>query len=499
MAAEPSFDHVAAVDLGSNSFHLVVAQVDHGGIKVIDRLRERVALAEGLGDDRKLSSEAIERALACLARFGQRLKGLPPGAVRAVGTNTLRRAANARSVLSKLEEALGFPIEVIPGREEARLIYLGVIHSLSDDSERRLVVDIGGGSTELILGEGFDSIETDSLQMGCVGWSRRFFASGELTREAMRKARIAAGQELQTLARRYRSLGWQTCLGSSGTIVAVEEILRANGWSEGGIAQKGLRKLRKALYAAAHVDKLELLGLQADRAPVLAGGIAILSAVVDALEVDRMAASPGALREGLLFDLLGRIRHEDVRDRTIRRFAATWHVDLEQAVRVERTALALLAQVESAWELQGAEHTRRLGWAARLHEIGLAIAYSGYHKHGAYIAANADMPGFSREDQQLLSLLVLTQRRKLSAESFAFLPGRLGEQALRLAALLRLAVLLNRSRGSRPLPVPRASAETKRLELTFPEGWLAEHPLSQADLEQETSALAEAGIELAAR
>jgi exopolyphosphatase/guanosine-5'-triphosphate,3'-diphosphate pyrophosphatase len=197
--------------------------------------------------------------------------------------------------------------------------------------------------------------------------------------------------------------------------------------------------------------------------------------------------------------LLGRIRHEDVRDRTIRRFAATWHIDLEQAARVERTALALLQQVETAWDLQGAEHARRLGWAARLHEIGLAIAYSGYHKHGAYIAANADMPGFSREDQQLLSLLVLTQRRKLSAESFAFLPGRLGEQALRLAALLRLAVLLNRARGSRPLPVLRAQAETKRLALDFPQGWLAEHPLSQADLEQETSALAEVGIELAAR
>lgn len=498
MAGQPGFDHVAAVDLGSNSFHLVVAQLAHGGIKVLDRLRERVALAEGLGDDRKLSNEAIERALACLARFGQRLKGLPAGAVRAVGTNTLRRATNARAVLARLEEALGFPIEVIPGREEARLIYLGVIHSLADDSERRLVVDIGGGSTELILGEGFDSIETDSLQMGCVGWSRRFFA-GELTREAMRKARIAAGQELQTIARRYRSLGWQTCLGSSGTIVAAEEILRANGWSEGGITAKGLRKLRKALYAAGQVPALELPGLTPDRAPVLAGGIAILSAVVDALEVDRMAASPGALREGLLFDLLGRMRHEDVRDRTIRRFAATWHVDLEQAARVERTALALLEQVAHAWELDGPEHARRLGWAARLHEIGLAIAYSGYHKHGAYIAANADMPGFSREDQQLLSLLVLTHRRKLASESFAFLSGRLGAQALRLAALLRLAVLLNRGRGSRIHATPRARAETAKLDLEFPAGFLAEHPLSQADLDQESAALAEAGIELAAR
>jgi exopolyphosphatase/guanosine-5'-triphosphate,3'-diphosphate pyrophosphatase len=497
MPAAPTFESVAAVDLGSNSFHMVVAQLSHGQLQVIDRLRDRVALAEGLGEDRKLSGEAVERALACLARFGQRLRGMPSGAVRAVGTNTLRRARNARAFLAAAEEALGFPIEVIPGLEEARLIYLGVTHSRADESRRRLVVDIGGGSTEIILGEGADTIGADSLHMGCVSWSRRFFGLGALTRDAMRQARIAAGQELQGIVRRYRALGWQAAVGSSGTIVATEEILRLNDWSEGGVTPKGVRKLRKALIAADRVDKLQLAGLQSDRAPVIAGGVAILSAVVEALEIERVDTSPGALREGLLVDLLGRIRHEDTRDRTIRRVARAWDVDLEQAARVERTALELLEQVAPAWELGAPEPSRLLGWAARLHELGLTIAHSGYHKHGAYVAANADLPGFSREDQEMLSLLILSHRRKFPREPNGLLPEARATQVRRLAALLRVAVLLNRGRGRPPVPDVEACVEGDGLRLTFPEGWLEHHPLTQADLEQERSWLKSAGIPLA--
>jgi exopolyphosphatase/guanosine-5'-triphosphate,3'-diphosphate pyrophosphatase len=496
MPEGPSYESVAAVDLGSNSFHMVVAQLSHGQLQVIDRLRERVALAEGLDEERRLSGDAVERALACLARFGQRLRGMPGGAVRAVGTNTLRRARNARAFLERAQQALGFPIEVIPGLEEARLIYLGVTHSRADDSQRRLVVDIGGGSTEIILGEGFDTIAADSLQMGCVSWSRRFFGSGALTRDAMRAARIAAGQELQGIVRRYRSPGWQSCLGSSGTIVASEAILRAGGWSEGGVSPKGLRKLRKALLAAGRSDKLALDGLQSDRAPVLAGGVAILSALVGALEIERMDTSPGALREGLLVDLLGRIRHEDVRDRTVRRVARAWNVDFEQAARVERTALDLRERVAGPWDLASPVHGRMLGWAARVHELGLTIAYSGYHKHGAYIAANADLPGFSREDQEMLSLLILTHRRKISREPFGFLPEPRATQARRLATLLRLAVLLNRGRGMPAAPQVSARAQDDLLALEFPAGWLERHPLTQADLEQERTWLRAAPIAL---
>ncbi len=496
MPADAPFDKVAAVDLGSNSFHMVVAHLAHGQLQVVDRLRERVALAEGLDADRRLQPKVQERALDCLTRFGERLRGMPPAAVRAVGTNTLRRARNSRAFLARAQEALGFPIEVIAGREEARLIYLGVSQARADDSERRLVVDIGGGSTELILGEGSDTLVSDSLQMGCVGWSLRFFAEGELTREAMQRARIAAGLELQGLSRRYRALGWQSCTGSSGTIVASEEILRLNGWSEGDITPKGLRKLRKALYQAARVEELAFPGLQDDRAPVLAGGVAILSAVIDSLGIASLSASPGALREGLLHDLLGRIRHEDVRDPTIRRFAQAYHVDLEQAARVERTALSLYEQVAPAWELAEPGLARLLGWAARLHEIGLSIAYSGYHKHGAYIAANADMPGFSREDQLVLSLLILSHRRKLLHAPFEELPEREATRALRLAFLLRLAVLLNRARSNRNLPAPRAVAAAGALELSFAERVLAEHPLTRADLEQEVESWREVGYEL---
>ncbi len=496
MSAAPPFDEVAAVDLGSNSFHMVVAQLVHGQLQVVDRLRERVALAEGLDGERRLQPKVQERALECLTRFGERLRGMPPGSVRAVGTDTLRRARQARAFLARAEQALGFPIEVIAGREEARLIYLGVSQAHADDSERRLVLDIGGGSTELILGEGSDTLISDSLQMGCVGWSLRFFPQGELTRDAMQRARIAAGLELQGLSRRYRALGWQSCTGSSGTIVASEEILRLNGWGEGDIRPKGLRKLRKALYQAGKIEELALPGLQADRSPVLAGGVAILSAVIDSLGIERLAASPGALREGVLHDLLGRIRHEDVRDPTIRRFAQAYHVDLEQAARVERTALSLLEQVAPAWELTEPGAARMLGWAARLHEIGLSIAYSGYHKHGAYIAANADMPGFSRQDQLVLSLLILSHRRKLVRAAFEELPERVAALALHLALLLRLAVLLNRARSNRGFPVPEASASRDALKLRFAERALSEHPLTRADLEQEVESWREVGYEL---
>jgi len=496
MSRKVEFDTVAAVDLGSNSFHMIVAQLDHDQIQVIDRLRERVALAEGLDENDRLKPKVQERAFECLKRFGQRLAHMPRGSVRVVGTNTLRRTRDARAFLTRAKELLGHPIEVISGREEARLIYVGVTHARADDARRKLVVDIGGGSTECILGQGTEPIETDSLQMGCVGYTLEFFEDGEITRERMRQAQIAAGLELASIARRYKRLGWETCLGSSGTIVACEEMMRLAGWSSGGITVKGLRKMRKALLEAGHYEKLQLPALQADRAPVLAGGVAILCAIFKSLEIEVLQASPGALREGVLHDLLGRIRHEDVRDQTIRGFAMRYHVDLEQAGRVERTALALFTQARESWDLQGPEFERALTWAARLHEIGLSIAYSGHHKHGAYIAANADMPGFSRQDQQLLSTLIGNHRRKPTRESFASLAPDAEESALRVCVLLRLAVRLNRSRNPRPLAPLRFSVRKTNLRLEFSGRWFEAHPLSRADLEEEIDNLRELGFEL---
>ena len=487
---------VAAVDLGSNSFHMVVARLSHGELHVVDRIRDRVALAEGLDADRSLTPEATQRGLDCLSRFGQRLRDFPMGAVRAVGTSALRQARNGRTFLAAGREALGFPIEVISGLEEARLIYLGVSQSTSTDvGPRRLVIDIGGGSTEVILGEGFDPLITDSLRMGCVGFTRRFFGDGKITRERMRKARLAARLEVQTIERAYTSAGWDHCAGSSGTISAVQGLLRANGWSDEAITVKGLRRLRKAMTAAGHWKELRLEELAEDRAPVLAGGVAILSAIVEGLGIEDMKASRGALREGLLYDLLGRIRHEDVRDRTIRVLSKRYHVDQAHALSVERTARDLLGQVARDWELEDPGLGQTLSWAARLHEIGQSISYSGHHKHGAYLARNADMPGFSRADQEVLAAMILNQRRRPRLEAFETLP--IQRPARRMCVLLRLAALLNRSRGAHALPTPDlACSKNGLLQLTFAEGWLDEHPLTRADLEEERGRLEEFGVEL---
>ncbi len=486
---------LAGIDLGSNSFHMVVARVVQGQVHVLDRLRDRVQLATGLNARRELTPEAIQRALVCLERFGQRLRDLPHANVRAVGTNTLRQAKNSRELLERAEQALGHPIEIISGREEARLIYLGVAHDLSDSVGRRLVVDIGGGSTEVIIGERFEPRETDSLYMGCVNYSLRFFPDGKLRREDFRQAEIAARVELQPIARRYRTAGWDHAIGASGTIVAVEQVLRANDWGD-TITHRGLKRLKKALLAAETISAIALPGLPPDRASVLPGGLAILQAIFEAFGIESMSAATGALREGLLYDLIGRFRHEDVRDQTIRRFELTYHVDTEQAARVERTARLLFEQVHQTWEL-GDELSRQcLSWAARLHEIGLSIAHNGYHKHGAYIIEHADMPGFSREDQLMLSLLVRFHRRKFTRDELRRLPASRFKTALRLAALLRLAVCLNRDRGSATLPRIDAHGRGSSVSLAFPSGWLDENPLTKADLDEEVTRFDQASLSL---
>ncbi|HEY3495374.1 MAG TPA: exopolyphosphatase, partial [Polyangiaceae bacterium] len=439
-------DTVAGVDLGSNSFHMIVARVDAGQLHVVDRLRERVRLAQGLDAEKNLTPAAMERALACLNRFGQRVRDLPQGAVRAAGTNTLRQARNSAEFLERAGELLGHPIEIIAGREEARIIYLGVAHSVPADDGRRLVIDIGGGSTECILGEGFESVATESLFMGCVSYTTRFFASGKLERDDFRRAETAAMLELRSLEYRYKTLGWQTCYGSSGTALAIAEILNGPGFGEQGVTRKGLKKLRAALCEAGHVNRLDLPGLDPDRALVLPGGLAILMAAFKSLGIEKMEPAFGALREGLLYDLLGRVGHEDVRERTIRWLAERNHVDTGHAARVERTALYCLDQVAPAWTLDRSEARHYLIWAARLHEIGLEIAHTGYHRHGAYIIENADMPGFSKDEQKMLAAIVHAHRRKFRREAFATLNAGRSHVAIRLALLFRLAYCLNRSR-----------------------------------------------------
>lgn len=491
-------DHTyAAVDLGSNSFHMKVARVHDGQIQIVDRIKERVRLAAGLDSAHRLSEESQWRALAALRRFGQRLEELAPEHVRVVGTNTLRKAINRATFLAQAEEALGHPVEVISGHEEARLVYLGVTRGIEDDGGRRLVVDIGGGSTECIVGDGDEVIRADSLYMGCVSYTQRFFANGRITAKALDEAVIATRLELGPVHRLYRDLGWAVCYGSSGTINAVQTVITENGWGDHEITKAGLDKLGAALVAAGSISNLDLPGLKPERRDVLVGGYAVLRGVFRALRIERMQASKSALREGVIVDLLGREAEQDVRERAVVRLATRFGADTDQAGRVAWMAEHLLRQAAPAWGLDADEAGRHLRWAASLHEIGKAVAFNGHHKHGAYLVAHADMPGFNQGEQALLAALVLGHRRKYKRERMTELGVRRFDYIEKLTMLLRLAVSLNRTRSPNRRPEVALRIEGDRLVLDFPERWLVERPLTRADLETEAQVFAGLGWTLA--
>jgi len=490
-----TFETVATVDLGSNSFHMIVVSLADQQMQILDRLKEQVRLAAGVNQKKQLSADAQARALACLERFGQRLRELPPGSVRAVGTNTLRSVRQSGDFLRAAEKALGHPIEIIAGREEARLIYLGVAHSLSSPpQEHCLVVDIGGGSTEFIVGEGFSTLRRESLFMGCVTFCERYFSNGLISKDNFRKAEIAARLELQPVAEKFRQMGWQRAIGSSGTIKSIDRVLEAEGWSHGGITLEGLKKLRAVLLESGNIKKLNLKGLSDERLAIFPSGVAILLAIFEELHIQRMTVSDWALREGLVFDLIGRIRHEDVREQTIARMQKRYNIDISQANRVMKTALEMFEQSAITWEL-GCENSRStLKWAAQLHEIGLIIAHNQYHKHGEYVLRNSDLAGFSRQEQGFLATLVRGHRRKFPQTVLETYPQTEQQMITHLCIVLRFAVLLHRHRNETPLPVLTASKNS--LHLTFPHNWLSKNPLTQADLENEQSYLSSVDFQL---
>jgi exopolyphosphatase/guanosine-5'-triphosphate,3'-diphosphate pyrophosphatase len=492
----PFPDVLAAVDLGSNSFHMVVARYTHGQLVIVDRLREMVRLAAGLDPQDRLSREAVDRALECLERFGQRLRDMRAERVRVVGTNTLRKARRKGAFLDRAREALGHPIEIISGVEEARLIYLGVSHTTPSEGGRRLVVDIGGGSTELIIGEGLEARRLESLYMGCVSQSAAFFADGVITEKRMKRARTAAQLEIEPVMARFRRSEWDMAFGASGTLRAVADTLAARGTARGGIDREGVEWLLAECLRAGDVKRLKLPGLAGDRQEILPGGLAIIVSAFHMLGIESMRVADGALREGLLYDLVGRLTDEDARARSVRSMESRFHVDGAQADRVEATALAFLRQVRETWDLPEPLAELALRWAARLHEIGLDIAHAQYHRHGAYLLQYGDMPGFPREEQRLLAVLVGGHRRKLNREQYEDLVPPWHLKAESLVVLLRLAVLLHRGRGPRSLPQIDLAARGRSLELTFPKGWLAEHPLTAADLEQEVDYLRATGFRL---
>ncbi|HTT09198.1 MAG TPA: exopolyphosphatase [Gammaproteobacteria bacterium] len=486
----------AAVDLGSNSFHMIIAEVQGERLKVVDKLREMVRLAGGLDERGRLSDEIMVRAMECLRRFGQRLRDLPAGCVRAVGTNTLRRARNSAIFLARAKEALGHPIDIISGHEEARLIYLGVAHTLEDDGKRRLVVDIGGGSTEIIIGRRFEPQYMESLHMGCVSLSQRFFPDGDISDTAMRRARLAAMQELETVSTTYRRLGWDSEIGASGTILAVQEIVREAGWSKNTITADALQKLIAAMIEAGNIHKTRLKGLSEERAPVFVGGAAILSAVFEAMGMESMTVADGALREGLIHDLIGRLHQHDVRENTVTALGARYQIDEGQAKRVRKVCLAFFDQIAAMWKLDSEEYRRLLSWAAWLHELGLSVSHSQYQKHGGYLLMHLDMPGFSRGEKERLAFLVRAHRRKFPLAELQSLDERQTRDLKRLCAVLRLAVVLQRSRTDTAPPKWELAAEDETLKLRFPDGWLETHPLTLADLEQEAEYLRPAEIKL---
>ncbi|TXH72277.1 MAG: Ppx/GppA family phosphatase [Lysobacteraceae bacterium] len=475
---------------------MVVASTVLGQLRIIDRLRETVRLAEGLDAKGGLHPKARERALDCLSRFGERIRDLPSQRVRAIATNTVRALSQPQSFLKVAESALGHGIEVVSGREEARLIYLGVAHAQPPKPEqRRLVIDIGGGSTECIIGSGFDTIERESLQIGCVASTRRFFANGKLSKRRWKEALTEIEAEFQQFAGLYRTLGWQEALGSSGTIKSIGEICAAMKLTKGAITAEALPQVRERLLAVDRIDQIQLPGLSEDRRPIIAGGVLVLEAAFETLGLKRMVVSKAAMREGVLYDMLGRGGVDDSREASIEALTRRYGIDRLQAHRVEATALRLFDQVAARWGL-GPDDRLMLSWAARLHEIGLAIAHSQYHVHGAYLLEHSDIAGFSRQEQQFLAAVVRTHRRNIPKSAFEALPDRLLANARRTAALLRLAVLLHRSHEAESIPTLKAEVADFSLLITLSGPWLDARPLMMSDLEHEPESMAGLGIEL---
>lgn len=494
---------LATIDLGSNSFHMLVARETDGQFQIIEKRGEKVQLAAGLDSDSHLSQEAMQRGWSCLESFAQRLRGMPNDCVSVLATNALRAAKNRLEFIEKADAILGHPIEVIAGREEARLIYSGVSHTLPPSDERRLVIDIGGGSTEFIIGQGGAPKLLESLHMGCVSFTKRYFVNGEISAEHFDHAILASEQVLQSIESEYRALGWQAAIGSSGTVRAVETAVRLMGNEH--ITLKALMKLKKQLLMFKHVNDVKIEGIKQERRSVFVGGLAILIGAFRALNIDHMMYCDGALREGALWDMVNRDDDTNVCAQSVRLMQERFSVDSAQANRVAKTAKALLKQVASDWALSSTARSR-LTWAAQLHEIGLSIAHSGYHKHGAYVLQHADLFGFTNQGQSVLACLVRLHRRKFAKAELDALPSFKRDEAQKLAVLLRLAALLHRSRQDMPsLPCTlsvdtnaKAKAKTSEnaLTLTFDHDWLSEHPLTAHDLDSEKAYLNAAGIEL---
>lgn len=490
----PDGSLLAAIDLGSNSFHLIIAKTEHGEMRPVEVLAEKVQLGAGLSND-LLSQESIDRGLDCLSRFAQLLGSVEPQRTRVVGTNALRQAENRLDFTLPAREILGTRVDVIYGREEARLVYLGVAHTLADDANSRLVIDIGGGSTEFIIGQRFEPQKLESLQMGCVSFSNDCFTDGVISAGNYQRAYNRARLETSRIRYRYGAEHWAECVGSSGTLNAIESIVVVNGWSESGISRKALASLEKKLLKFGHFDEINLDGLGENRRNVIVAGVAITSALFDTLGIEQMRASKGALREGVIYDLMGRLSHEDVRERTVNALVQRYSADEPTAAIVERRCATFFSATRGSWRLEN-EDWELLHWASRTHEIGMAISHKHFNRHTAYLLRNADLAGFSQEEQEQLAILTQGQRGKISTELLNELPKGTRRRLRYLLTIIRLAVCFKYVETLEQLPEFAVHAEDDAMSLGFPEDWLEAHPLTHSELLNQQDYLRRIDIEL---
>ena len=490
----PHQDIYAVIDLGSNSFHMLMVKVVGGSVQVIGRVKRKVRLAAGLNDSLVLSRKAMKRGWECLALFAERLQDIPPQNIRIVGTATLRLAKNVKTFLKDAEAILGQQVTVISGEDEARIIYQGVAHTSNSDSNR-LVIDIGGASTEVVIGAGFTPLLLSSLNMGCVTFLERFFADNALSKANFNQAIAAAEQEVQTIVEAYQSTGWQLAVGASGTVQAMQEILVAQGKDE-VITLNRLEDIMQQALLCGRMEQLNITGLAQERKQVFPSGLAILIALFRRLNISGMTLSGGALREGVLYSMLPQLQHADVRNRTVQSLMVRYFIDQQHAARVAEMAEHLAQQLQPRWDLNKFEGLSMLRCGALLHELGLLIEYKNHHHHGAYIINHSDLPGFTRAQQQLVMALVHNHRADISRDVIARQTMTSVLLTVRLTRILRLAVILSMRRRHEVLPQVNISCKDEALQLQMPAGWLEQHPLMRAELEQEVQYQQQAGWEL---
>ena len=486
--------HLIAIDIGSNSFHMLITKIDHSELRPIDALSEKIQLGAGLHDG-KLSVASIKNGLACLSRFREMLSGLSNINVRAVGTNALRKAKNRQDFIEPAQEILGVPIEVIYGREEARLVYLGAAHSLADDSSSRLIIDIGGGSTEFIIGQKFEPLILDSLQIGCVSFAEKYFPEGKITEKAFQAAYDAAALEISHISSKFLAAGWRDCVGTSGTLQSIETIAITNGWTKTGIHLETLQQLKEHIFTFSDFDKVTIEGLNENRRNVIVTGVAISLAIFSKMNITSMKISKGALREGVVYDLLGRLSHEDVRDRTIKSLMQRFGVDQTEALSVAERTQRFFHSVKKPWELN--THDKDiLYWASLTHEIGMLISHKHYNRHSSYLLKNSDLPGFSQGEQEKLSLLTHTHRGKIKNLFLGNVSKKEGQHLSRMIALIRISVLLKYTEEPSGTLNLELTAKDSTLTLLFQNNWLDAHPLTRQAIDKEKILLADVGITL---